>query len=345
MIKPSSDPLAIARVALALAPVHFVAETGARMAANGVATAVRAHDSAALYRWIVSLARLQGISDRAADSFAARRADVAWNDVAAALARAPPCRRLQSHWHFEGCGYRKGLPTCAEPTLLPTCPLPKFDLRKGALNVGAFGLALFIRDVADGDLVCWIDDRLERADSLGSDPGRARRLRDAVALPFAEIAGIGPKLANMILADLLIGGDPGRERWITGGGAMIAVDSLVHAALARTGIIDARGSRHAMGPSCYRPGGCADTLAQLAADLSARNARVGGPAVLPRQLQHAIWYLGAEGGFDICNGRQIDDTVGCRQRWCPASAGCTRLLVTAKIEKMHNVGAASKKGS
>ncbi len=319
------DPLGLAQTMLALAPVHFVADVQARMAKNGVAAAVHAHDTGALYRWIVSLCRLVGVSDQAADSFAAGRADVTWNDVTAALTRAPLCRRLQSHWHFVGCGYRKGLPTCAEPTLLPACPLPTLDLRKGALNVGAFGLALFLRDVASDDLVGWLDNRLEDADSVGDNPARARRLRDAVALPFAQVAGIGPKLANMILADLLIGSDPGRERWINAGGAMIAVDSLVHALLARTGIIDARGLRHAMGPPCYRAGGCADTLAQLAADLSAERARVGAPAVLPRQLQHAVWLLASEGGYALCNSRQINDATGCRQRWCPAHQQCACL--------------------
>ncbi len=223
-----SDPLAIARVALALAPVHFLAETQARMAENGVAAAVRAHDTGALYTWVVSLSRLVGISDFVADSYAAGRGDIVYDEVTTALARPPACRRLQSHWHFNGCGYRKGLATCAEPALLPTCPVPQLDLRKGALNVGAFALALFLRDVAGNDLISWIDGRLEGADNVGSDPARACRLRDAVVLPFAEIAGIGPKLANMTLADLLIGGDPTRERWITAGGAMVAVDSLVH---------------------------------------------------------------------------------------------------------------------
>lgn len=110
MSETSCNPLAIARTALALAPTQFVAKVQVRMAKNGVAAAVRAHDTGALYKWIVSLARLQGVSDRAADGFAAGRASVDWTSVTAALARTPPCRRLQSHWNNEGCGYRKGVP-------------------------------------------------------------------------------------------------------------------------------------------------------------------------------------------------------------------------------------------
>ncbi len=48
MTESLSDPLAIARVALALAPrCYFVAEAQARMAESGVAAAVRAHDTGA----------------------------------------------------------------------------------------------------------------------------------------------------------------------------------------------------------------------------------------------------------------------------------------------------------
>lgn len=319
-----SNPLAIARTALALAPVSFVVDTQARMVENGVAAAVRTHDTGALYTWILSLARLQGTSDRAADRYAAGRAEVRWRDVTAALASSPRCSRLRSFWDFTGCRYRKGTEMCAEPALLSACPLPRLDLRKGALNIGAYSLAQFLRDIARGDLVAWIDGRLDGADSGDNDPDRARRMRDAVALPFAEIAGIGPKLARMTLADLLIGGDPARERWVTAGGAMVAIDTLVHNVLARTGIIDARGVRHALGPACYQPGGCASVIEGLAADLSVDRG-LGQAPILPRQLQHAIWHLASEGGWAICHGRRIDDAVGCRQRWCPAGHACARL--------------------
>lgn len=191
------------------------------------------------------------------------------------------------------------------------------------MNVGAFGLALFVRDITNNDPVAWIDDRLEFADRAGGEVGRAHRLRDAVALPFGEIAGIGPKLANMIMADLLIGGDPARERWVAAGGAMVAIDSLVHNVLARTGVIESCGTKHAMGPACYRADGCADVIERLVAELSA----AGNATILPRQLQHAIWSFASEGGRSICNGRWIDDRRGCEQRWCPARHGCARLAL------------------
>ena len=56
-------------------------------------------------------------------------------------------------------------------TTSPACPLPTHRLRNGHLNQIAYSLYLFIRDVADGDLVGWIDDRLDQANDPGApDP-------------------------------------------------------------------------------------------------------------------------------------------------------------------------------
>ena len=70
----------------------------------------------------------------------------------------------QSYWHFHGCRYDKGSRTCAEPDHIRGCPVPSHDLRNGRLNQTAYSLYLFIRDIADGDLVGWIDRQLREAD-------------------------------------------------------------------------------------------------------------------------------------------------------------------------------------
>ena len=36
------------------------------------------------------------------------------------------------------------------------------------------------------------------------------------------------KVLHMSMANLLLGGDPTRERWVTAGTTMVAVDTLVH---------------------------------------------------------------------------------------------------------------------
>ena len=95
----------------------------------------------------------------------ARHGSVALDDFGRDLASDPlPCPRLASVEALRGCGYRKLARTCAEPGLLPACPLPRHPLRNGRLNRMAYGLALVLRDVCGGDLVGWLDATLAAAD-------------------------------------------------------------------------------------------------------------------------------------------------------------------------------------
>jgi hypothetical protein len=48
-------------------------------------------------------------------------------------------------------------------------PAANHHLRNGRLNQLAYSLFLFVRDVADGDLVGWIDNQLAAADGPGPD--------------------------------------------------------------------------------------------------------------------------------------------------------------------------------
>ena len=80
--------------------------------------------------------------------------------IAADLDDGPACPKLQTYWQFYDCGYRKGSGSCNEPDRFLACPLPKHPLRNGRLNQTAYSLFLFIRDIADGDLVAWIDTQL-----------------------------------------------------------------------------------------------------------------------------------------------------------------------------------------
>jgi len=92
----------------------------------------------------------------------------------------------------------------------------------------------------------------------------------AVVKPLTGVVGIGPKLWSLMLAELLLVGDPGRERWVTAGAGMIAVDSLVHNFLHRTGSLRRCGADHYYGPACYAPSGCADILRRFAETIDAR---------------------------------------------------------------------------
>src|SRR3954469_13433554 len=108
----------------------------------------------------------------------------------------------------------------------------------------AFSLFLFLRDVCEGDLVGWIDRRLAGvSDVRGED--YPYRLGQAVIEPMRAIHGVSDKVLNMALSDFLIGVDPERELWRLSGSHMVAIDSLVHNLLHRTGTLAEHGAEHA----------------------------------------------------------------------------------------------------
>jgi hypothetical protein len=86
---------------------------------------------------------------------------------------------------------------------------------------------------------------------------------------------------------------------------MIAIDTLVHNFLHRTGILHRFGAPHAYGSACYRPGGCAEVVETVAERIDARTFNPAFPAMLPRFVQHAIWRYCAQTGLDVCNGNRI----------------------------------------
>ena len=125
--------------------------------------AIDRHDSAALFDRLTFSFSFQGISDEIATNYMRQHGRATWRAVRKNLARRPTCPKLKTYWHFHDCRYEKAKHTCAEPDHIATCPLPSHRLRNGHLNQLAYSLYLFIRDVADGDLVRWIDDCLNQA--------------------------------------------------------------------------------------------------------------------------------------------------------------------------------------
>ena len=103
---------------------------------------------------------------------------------------------------------------------------------------------------------------------------------------------------------------------------MIAIDTLVHNWMYRTGILQEHGAEHAYGPRCYAPGGCADLIEEAAQVIDARVLNHSYPAVFPRLVQVAIWRFCAERGFNFCNGNRIDDRAPCQRQACPFWSEC-----------------------
>jgi hypothetical protein len=193
----------------------------------------RARDTAALFDWLVMSFSYQGIADRVAFDYMERHGQATWQVIASDLRRRPSQKLLA----VSCCRYNKTRYTCAEPDHLPGCPLPNHWLRNGRLNETAYALHLFIRDVAGGDLVGWIDRRLNTA-AKQPGPDRLARMRTALLDPLKEVHGVSDKVLMMALSYLFLGGH--RRRWREVGGSMIAVDTLVHNFLQDPGPVPGR---------------------------------------------------------------------------------------------------------
>jgi hypothetical protein len=198
---------------------------------------------------------------------------------------------------------------------LRLAPETRSWLRNGRLNQTAYSLYLFVRDIADGDLVGWIDKRLSAADTQ-TGPDRLARMRSALVEPLREVYGVSDKVLTMALSQLLLGAPRSGHRWREVGGAMIAVDTLVHNFLHRTGILDRFDAHHSYGPACYRPRGCAEIIETVADGIDASRFDHRFPKTFPRFVQYAIWRYCSQQGLDVCNGNQIDDRKQCENVQC-----------------------------
>ena len=313
----------IYRVCCLAGSASLVDNIRADLDADGVRAAMRKHDTAAVFDWLIAALSYQGISDQIADDYMEQHGYVQWDDVNEKLADGAPCPKLRSYWHFYGCGYNKLSRTCAEPDHIGRCPLPTHDLRNGRLNQTAYSLYLFIRDIADGDLIGWIEQRLQAANSpIG--PDRLARMRDALIAPLREIYGVSDKVLTMALSSILLGAPKRMRLWHEVGASMIAIDTLVHNFLHRTGILHRFGAAHAYGSACYRRGGCAEIIQAVADRIDASAFNPAFPAVFPRFVQHAIWRYCAQSGLAVCNGNRIDDRKSCDNVYCQIHNICDR---------------------
>jgi hypothetical protein len=258
--------------------------------------AVANRNTPKIFDWLLSAFSYQGISDQVARAYIRKHGNAAWSDIEGGLDAAqlpPPCPLLRTYWHFDGCRYDKGSFSCSQPDHIDACPLPRHRLRNGRLNQTAYSFFLFVRDIAKGDLIGWIDDRLSDLPSAsgGANADFARERQERLIGPLRNIYGVSDKILTMTLSGLLLGASDGRPHWFETGKGMIAIDTLVHNFLHRTGILGECGVSHGYGSGCYGQGGCAEIIEKVASqiDASAFNARF--PRVFPRFVQHAIWRL------------------------------------------------------
>jgi hypothetical protein len=304
--------------------LNLLNDIRADMQKGAIIDAIAKRNTARIFDWLVNAFSYQGISDQVARGYIRKHGSLTWSDVAKSLDSNPSCPLLQTYWHFDGCRYDKGSFSCSEPEHIATCPVPRHKLRNGRLNQTAYSFFLFVRDVAKGDLIGWIDDRLTMPGPVSAPAHRdiANERQERLIGPLRNIYGVSDKILTMTFSGLLLGASDDRPHWFEAGKGMIAIDTLVHNFLHRTGILEDCGLPHAYGAACYGRGGCAEVIraVSLQIDASAFNRRF--PRVFPRFVQHAIWRFCAADGLNICNGNRIDDRKACQNNYCHLFSKC-----------------------
>lgn len=296
---------------------HDLVEVARRnLTREGITIAVRRRDSAAIYGWLLKAVSFQGISDYVAANYMEKNGSVSYAEVENALAVAGSCWKLTEFTSFVDCRFEKAKQSCSNLAGIPCCPVPMLPLRNGRLSQTAISLYLFTRDIAQGDFVGWIDSNA----SFGPPQWAAMRLSSALGAVF----GISHKVAALGLSGLLLACSSFRPRWGEVGARFVVVDTLLHNFLGRTGLLKHLGLEHSYGPACYLPNGCADVLHRVASYIDAKQFNATYPSNFPRFIQQAIWRFCAELELDFCNGRRIDDRLGCRQAHCAVFDLCSR---------------------
>ncbi len=297
--------------------------------------AIGEHDTAALFNLLVKAFSHQGTSDVVAHGYMQRHGTPTWRGIELELGRGAEqsCDKLVSYWQFSQCRYDKTSRTCSEPDHLDDCPLPTHMLRNGRLNQMAYSLFLFMRDIAAGDFVGWINEQLAAA----PDHSTLDR-QEALIGPLRNVYAVSDKVLTMAMSGLLIAGSKHYPAWLEVGAGMVAVDSLVHNYLHRTGILDRFDAAHQYGPQCYQAGYCADILQVVSRHIDARQFDPSFPAAFPRFVQHSVWRYCSRNGRDICNGNRINDHFSCQNIHCQLTSICDKnVLKTAKNECLSKV--------
>jgi hypothetical protein len=153
-------------------------------------------------------------------------------------------------------------------------------------------------------------------------PHRLAALREAIIGPLRNVYGVADKVLAMALSNLLLAAGRRRPLWVEVGGTFVAIDTLVHNFLHRTGTLKRLRADHPYGDRCYRLEGYAE--------IDARQFNPTFPPTFPRFVQSAIWRYCAENALAICNRNQIDDDASCDNRHCQMFRRCDRIALRAE---------------
>ncbi|WP_338691739.1 hypothetical protein V5279_36035 [Bradyrhizobium sp. 26S5] len=303
--------------------MSFLDEIDDEFRSNGLDRAIATNNSAPIFDWLLTIFSYQGISDRVARDYAAKHGTASWSNIQKSFGRSGTCPKLRSYWQYSECRFDKTSQTCAEPDHFDSCSLPRLRLRNGRLNQTAYSFFLFVRDVAGGDLLGWINHRLQTA-IAGPELDLQAARQEALLGPLRNVYGISDKVLSMALSTLLIGARHRRPKWFETGRSMVTIDTLAHNFLHRTGILQECGTPHAYGRGCYARDGCASIIRNIASLIDCRRFNRAFPSDFPRFVQHAIWRYCAADGLNVCNGNQIDDRLACQDWYCRLGQKCRR---------------------
>jgi hypothetical protein len=302
--------------------MDFLTEIQAAVRNDGIDDAIAHRDTPKIFDWLLTTFSYQGVSDQVARTYIRQNGSASWSAMENSLLAAPTCPRLRNYWNYESCRYDKTSYTCSEAEHIGACPVPRPHLRNGRLNQTAYSFFLFVRDIADSDLVGWIDKQLAAAPEPRNRDEVGGNAQEQLLGPLRNVYGVSDKILTMTLSGLLLGASAGRPAWFETGKRMIAIDTLVHNFFHRTGTLDDCGSAHTYGVSCYAAGGCAEIIEAVSKIIDARAFNRSFPQVFPRFVQHAIWRYCAADGLDLCNGNRIDDRFACQISYCQLFPKC-----------------------
>src|SRR5947209_16748516 len=74
----------------------LIEDIRAALAADKVRAAIRRHDSAAVFDWLLAALSYQGISDQVAHDYMEKHGRAAWHDIDQKFGRGVRCRKLNS---------------------------------------------------------------------------------------------------------------------------------------------------------------------------------------------------------------------------------------------------------
>jgi hypothetical protein len=105
----------------------------ADLRADKVQAAMRNHDTAVVFDWLMAALSYQGISDQVAYDYMERHGRAEWHDIDQKLGHGVSCPKLKSYWHFHGCRYDKVSPRpVPSPSTLAAAPCRAMTYGTGA---------------------------------------------------------------------------------------------------------------------------------------------------------------------------------------------------------------------